>query len=125
MTSSWYGEVKVHEIKPDLPLNLTAARRQVAGLKCSSRYTSDLNERGMWRSLSAIVWPVKWLTMSYTAAGLLFVTVRALGTRSTVESCDKDGVRPDFSASIHAVMAWRQDGGETLPSLVQFPKLRF
>jgi hypothetical protein len=30
MTSSLYGEVKVHEIKPDLPLNLTAARRLVA-----------------------------------------------------------------------------------------------
>jgi len=32
MTSSWYGEVKVHEIKPDLPINLTAAQRRVAGL---------------------------------------------------------------------------------------------
>jgi hypothetical protein len=26
---------------------------------------------------------------------------------------------------MHAVMAWRQDGGETLSFLVQFPKLRF
>jgi hypothetical protein len=52
-------EVKVGEIKPDLPLNLTAARRRVAGLKCASQYTSDLNERGMWKSLSAIVRPVK------------------------------------------------------------------
>jgi hypothetical protein len=66
---------------------------------------------------------VKWLTVSYTAAVLLPVTVRALGTRSSVYCCDKDGVRRYFQSPY--TLSWR--GAKTEEQhdllLVQFPKL--
>lgn len=67
---------------------------------------------------------VKWLTVCYTAAGLLTVTVRALGTRSSVY-CDKDGVRPDFQSQY--TPSWR--GAKTEEKhylyLSSFPNLGF
>ena len=75
MTSIWYGEVKVQDIKPDLTQNLTAVLHK-------GRDTMYLNDWKMWKSLSAIVRSVKWLSVSYTAAVLLPITFGALGRGS-------------------------------------------
>jgi hypothetical protein len=125
MTSSWYGEVKSTRNKT-WPSSESHCRTATScGLRVLSQFTTDLNERGMWKSLSAVVRSVKWLTVSYTAAGLLPVTVRALGTQSSVYCCDKDGVRSDFQSPY--TLSWR--GAKTeekhylyLPS---FPNLGF
>jgi hypothetical protein len=79
----------------------------------------------MWKSLSAIVRSVKRLTVSYTAAGLLPVTTRALGTRSSIYCCHKDGVRPDFQSPY--TLSWH--GAKTEEKqylyLSSFPNLGF
>jgi len=123
MTSSWYGEVKVHEIKPDLPLNLTAVRRQVAAWSAlhNLRQTWTKGECGKFicncevrevanreiRSSRSI---------AHNGSSVRHTIIRLLSRQRWRAAW--------LSASIHAVMAWRQDGGETLPLLVQFHKLR-
>jgi len=123
MTSSWYGEVKVHEIKPDLHLNLTAVRLQVAA------WSVLLNLRQTWMKgecgkciCNCEVSKVanRELHSSRTIArnvpSVKHTIIRLLSRQRWRAAW--------LSASIHAVMAWRQDGGETLPWLVQFHKLR-
>jgi hypothetical protein len=124
MTTSWYDAVKLHEIKPDLPLNLIAFRRLVA------TWSAIHNLRQTW---------TKWecgkcicnCEVSKVAKRELhssrFTARNGSSVRHTIIrllSRQRWRARPDFQPPIHAVMAWRQDGGETLPLLVQFHKLR-